>query len=201
MKLGNWLTMLHSVWLTIFPRHLRALLSLHRLTILHRDGLANLSWHGGTLLSGNLLTVLRGNIAALLMGNINAVSLRDLLTPLPAYWLTFLLRNRLADLLREILAVLLFHRATFFSWNLSCHFGAMRFGNGVTFSLSCWFALLVRHFSASWLLMFADLSRYLGTALTWCNWQPSQGSEAQRTKMGAVPEPLIFCLVVTLFLP
>ena len=57
--LGNWLTMLHSVWLTIFPRHLRALLSLHRLTVLHWDGLANLSWHGGTLLSGNLRNKLK----------------------------------------------------------------------------------------------------------------------------------------------
>ena len=52
--LSNGFTMLHRVWLALFSGDLRTLLSLHRLTVLYWDGLAELSWYGGTLLSGNL---------------------------------------------------------------------------------------------------------------------------------------------------
>ena len=138
--------MLHRVWLTLLAGHPGAFLSLHWLALLYRDGLAELSWYGGTLLPGNLLTVLTGNITALLMGNIYhngsedkvasvgntgyftyAVSLRDLLTPLPPHWSTFLFSNRLAGLVRDISAMFFFHRATLLPWNLPRNFAAVRF--------------------------------------------------------------------------
>ena len=52
--LSNGFTMLHRVWLALFSWDLRTLLSLHRLTVLHWDGLTNLSWYGGALLPDNL---------------------------------------------------------------------------------------------------------------------------------------------------
>jgi len=127
VKLSDGLTVLHRVWLTLLAGHPGAFLSLHWLALLYRDGLAELSWYGGTLLPGNLLTVLTGNITALLMGNIYAVSLRDLLTPLPPHWSTFLFSNRLAGLVRDISAMFFFHRATLLPWNLSSNFAALRF--------------------------------------------------------------------------
>lgn len=192
--------MLHRVWLALLSGHLATLLSLHRLTGLYWDGLTELSWYGGTLLPGNLLTVLPGNIDALLLRNIYAVSLRDLLTSLPLYWPTFLLSNRLAGLLRDILAMFFFHRPTFLSGNFSCNFGAVRFWHSVAFSLSCWLALLVRHFSASWFGRFTDLSRYLGATWTWCMWKSGQGSEAKRRMVVTVAVAVISRLAVTLFL-
>jgi len=189
--------------LTLFSGHLSAVLSLHRLTALYWDGLTKLSWYGGTLLSGNLLTMLRGNIAALLMGDIDAVSLRDLLTSLPPHWVAFLFSNCLTGLVWDIVAMFFLHSSTLLFWNISRYFGAMRFCHSVAFSLSCWFALLERHFSASWFGRFANFSRYLGAAWTWCMWKSSQGSEAMRRMVwtqGTVTVPVISWMVVTLFL-
>ena len=95
-----------------------------------------------------------------------AVSFRDLLTSLPPYWTAFLFSNCLTGLVWDIVAMFFLHCSTLLSWNIPRYFGAMRLCHSLAFSLSCWFALFVRHFSASWFGMFANFSRYLGADWT-----------------------------------
>lgn len=139
--------------------------------------------------------LLRG---APLLGNIYTMGLWDLVTFLSGYKRALLSGDLLTLFSWDVSAMLLLNRPTFLSWHLPCNFTTVRLWYVVTFSLCGWFALLMGHFVANWLVWLTDLSGYFATAVT-CTMRPSsQGTKAKRT--GKMSVSVISCLAVAPFL-